>query len=100
MWTNIKRNTVKKYVFKQQGFIKDTKDVRVHPTQKPSELVQMLLEEYTKKGDIILDPFMGSGTTGIACVNTDRDFIGIEKEKEYFEIGRRRIDESIKQRNA
>lgn len=93
LWTNFKKNTVKKYVFKQQGFIKDTKDKRYHPTQKPSELVQMFIEEYTEKKDLILDPFMGSGTTGLACINTGRDFIGIEKEKDYFLIAKRRIND-------
>jgi len=91
IWTNIKRNTVKKCVFKQQGFIKDTKDIRVHPTQKPSELVQMFIEEYTKDGDIIFDPFAGSGTTGVACKNTNRNYILIEKEPEYVEIIKERL---------
>lgn len=92
IWTNVKKNTVKKYVFKQQGFIKDTKDIRVHPTQKPSELVQMLLEIYSKDGDIILDPFMGSGTTGVACKNLNRNFIGIELNETYFNIAKQRIE--------
>lgn len=91
LWTNIKRNTVKKYVFKQQGFIKDTKDIRVHPTQKPSELVQIFINEYSNENDIILDPFAGSGTTGVACKNTNRNFILIEKEPEYCEIIKKRL---------
>lgn len=92
IWTNVKKNTVKKYVFKQQGFIKDTKDIRVHPTQKPSELVQQLLETYSTDGDTVLDPFMGSGTTGVACKNLNRNFIGIELEQEYYEIALKRIN--------
>ena len=85
---------VKKIVFKQQGFITDSKDKRYHPTQKPSELVGMLLEIYTKPTDIILDPFMGSGTTGVACINTNRDFIGIELDTGYFNIAKQRIEEA------
>lgn len=91
IWTNIKRNTVKKYVFKQQGFIKDTKDIRYHPTQKPSELIEIFLKEYTNEGDTILDPFAGSGTTGVACKNLNRNYILIEKEPEYIEIINKRL---------
>jgi DNA modification methylase len=82
---------VKKYVFKQQGFITDSKDKRFHPTQKPSELVERLLTDWTKDGATVLDPFMGSGTTGVACKNLNRNFIGIELDKDYFEIARTRI---------
>ena len=62
-----------------------------HPTQKPVGIIRRIIE--TNKGATILDPFMGSGTTGIACINTGRDFIGIEKESEYFEIAQRRIND-------
>ncbi len=92
IWTNIKRNTVKKYVFKQQGFIKDTKDKRYHPTQKPSELIQIFLEEYTNEGDTVFDGFMGSGTTGVACKSLNRNFIGCELDKEYYNIAVDRIN--------
>ncbi len=85
---------VKRIVFKQQGFITDSKDKRYHPTQKPSELVQMLIEQYTVEGDTVLDPFMGSGTTGVACINTNRNFIGIELDPEYFKIAEKRIAEA------
>jgi DNA modification methylase len=91
------KKPVKKIVFKQQGFIKESKDERYHPTQKPSELVQMLIEMYSKKGDIICDPFMGGGTTGVACINTDREFIGFEIREDYFEIARKRIEEAWKE---
>ena len=64
----------------------------LHPTQKPVGLVEYLIQTYTNKGDVVLDPTMGSGTTGVACINTDRKFIGIEKEKEYFEIAEHRIN--------
>lgn len=87
---------VKKIVFKQQGFITDSKDRRVHPTQKPSELMQMLIENYTNENDIILDCFMGSGSTGVACMNTNRKFIGIELDENYFNIAKQRIEEACK----
>ena len=67
---------------------------KVHPTQKPIKLITELVESSTNENDVILDPFMGSGTTGVACVNTDRKFIGIEIEQEYFDIAVRRIEEA------
>lgn len=86
---------VKKIVFKQQGFITDSKDKRVHPTQKPTELLQILIDTYSNPEDIILDCFMGSGSTGIAAVNTNRRFIGIELDDKYFEIAKQRIDNAV-----
>lgn len=62
-----------------------------HPTIKPIELVQNFVVNSSKEGDTVLDCFMGSGTTGVACVNTDRNFIGIELEPQYFEIAEKRI---------
>jgi len=67
---------------------------RVHPTQKPVELMKWCIENYTQEGDTILDPFMGSGTTGVACVQTGRNFIGIEIEPKYYEIAEKRIAEA------
>ena len=84
---------IKKVVFKQQGFITDSKDKRYHPTQKPSELIQMLIEQYSNEGDIILDPFLGSGTTAVACVNTNRHYIGFELDPQYYDIACKRLDE-------
>lgn len=62
-----------------------------HPTQKPESLMVYLVEKLTSPGNTVLDPFMGSGTTGVACVRTGRKFIGIEKESKYFEIACKRI---------
>ena len=93
IYTTFKK-PIKRIVFKQQGFITDSKDKRYHPTQKPSELVEMLIKEYSKEGDTILDCFMGSGTTGVACVNTNRHFIGIELDEGYFNIAKKRIEEA------
>jgi site-specific DNA-methyltransferase (adenine-specific) len=66
----------------------------LHPTQKPLELFEYLIRTYSNDGDTVLDNCMGSGTTGVACVLTDRSFIGIEKDPEYFKIASRRISEA------
>lgn len=86
----------KKITFLQQGFISDSKDIRVHPTQKPTELLQQIINTYSRPYDVILDCFMGSGSTGVACVNTNRNFIGMELDEHYFEVAKNRIDEAIK----
>lgn len=65
-----------------------------HKSQKPLRLVKKLLLEFTNEGDNILDPFMGSGTTGVACVQTGRKFIGIEINPDYFAIAKKRIKEA------
>jgi site-specific DNA-methyltransferase (adenine-specific) len=62
-----------------------------HSTQKPVLLLEHLVQSYTNKTEIVIDPFMGSGTTGVACVRTDRQFIGIEQDPQYFEIACERI---------
>jgi len=69
----------------------------VHPTQKPIPLMEYLIKTYTNEGDTVLDFAMGSGTTGVACVNTGRKFIGIEIEQEYFDIAVQRIEEAQQQ---
>lgn len=65
---------------------------KMHPTEKPVELMQILIENSSNENDVILDPFMGSGSTGVACKNTNRNFIGIELDKNYFEIAQNRIN--------
>ena len=65
-----------------------------HPTQKPLELMTLLVEAVSNPADTILDPFMGSGTTGVACVQTGRNFIGIEIEPKYYDIAEKRIKEA------
>jgi DNA modification methylase len=64
---------------------------KVHPTQKPIALMKWCLERVSQPGDTVLDPFMGSGSTGVACVQLGRNFIGIEKDEGYFAIAQRRI---------
>jgi DNA modification methylase len=68
----------------------------VHPTQKPVALMEYLIKTYTNESELILDFTMGSGTTCVACVNTCRDFIGIELDKEYFDIATKRVHEAKK----
>jgi len=65
-----------------------------HPTQKPAELMEYLIKTYTNENDTVLDNTMGSGTTGVACINTKRNFIGIEMDDKYFEIAEKRIKEA------
>ena len=64
---------------------------KLHPAQKPIKLMEYLIRTYTNEDDIVMDNCMGSGTTGIACKNLNRKFIGIEKDKQYYEIARNRI---------
>lgn len=68
----------------------------VHPTQKPVALMEYLIKTYTNEGDTVLDFTMGSGTTGVACVNTNRNFIGIELDLKYFNIAKERINNEAK----
>ena len=65
----------------------------IHPTQKPVALMEYLVKTYTNEGDTVLDFTMGSGTTGVACKNLNRNFIGIELDEEYFKIAEKRIKE-------
>lgn len=69
----------------------------MHPTQKPVALFEYLIKTYTCEGDLVLDNCMGSGTTAVACMNTDRNFIGFEKEKEYFDKANVRIAQNTHQ---
>lgn len=73
---------------------------RIHPTQKPVALLEYLVKTYTNEGETVLDPFMGSGSTGVACVNTGREFIGFEKEERFFEIAKTRIEQTQKQNES
>ena len=68
---------------------------KIHPTQKPVALFEYLIKTYTNEGDTVLDNCMGSGTTGVACKNLNRNFIGIELDPEYFKIAEKRINENL-----
>ena len=74
---------------------KFNRDRGYHPTQKPVALLEYLIKTYTNEGDIVLDNCMGSGSTGVACVNTNRNFIGYELNEKYFEIAEKRINEAM-----
>jgi DNA modification methylase len=79
--------------------IPNTERAPLHPTQKPVALLAYLIRTYTNKGETVLDFCMGSGSTGAACIEEGRDFIGIEKDAEYFEVARKRIEaEQVKPR--
>ena len=74
---------------------RDNANKGLHPTQKPVALFEYLIKIYTNEGDLVLDNCMGSGTTGVACKNLNRNFIGIEKDPEYFKIAEKRINENL-----
>ena len=72
----------------------------LHPTQKPVDLLEYLIKTYTNEGETVLDNCMGSGSTGAACVNTNRDFIGIELDDNYFNIAQKRINQAIQDKGG
>lgn len=93
-------NQVGKEYVSQTGFPHtvleyDKEEDHVHPTQKPVALMEYLIRTYTIEGDVVLDNTMGSGTTGVACVNTGRSFIGIERDEGYFKIAEQRIADAV-----
>jgi len=75
--------------------IKHKQEKGYHPTQKPVGLMEYLIKTYTNEWDVVLDNTMGSGTTGVACVHTNREFIGIEKEEKYFKIAEKRLGTNL-----
>lgn len=95
---NNKLNSNSEFIQKYTGYpnniLKYKRDKEsLHPTQKPVALLEYLIKTYTKEGEIVLDNCMGSGSTGVACKNTNRDFIGIELDEKYYEIAKKRIEE-------
>jgi DNA modification methylase len=91
-------NTIKVTEYKDDGtrnpiqLLKFNRDLnKLHETQKPVELMEYLVKTYTNQNDIVLDNCMGSGTTGVACKNLGRNFIGIEQDPNYFEVAKARI---------
>lgn len=68
---------------------------KIHPTQKPVALMEYLIKTYTNENEVVLDNCMGSGTTGVACLNTNRKFIGMEQDHTYFELASKRINDKI-----
>jgi len=91
----------KRYPISVQEFSNhNQKDNSFHPTQKPVALLEYLIKTYTNEGETVLDNCAGSGTTAIACLNTNRNYICIEKEPKYYEIINKRIEAHIKQQNT
>lgn len=89
-WTfNRQRSTYENGLFKYP--IVSQKE-RIHPTQKPVQLMEDLVRIHSNESDVILDPFLGSGSTGVACINTKRNFIGMEVNEEYFNKAKNRIE--------
>jgi DNA modification methylase len=91
-WTNWPK-AVRRLQWRWNGMIRQGNEERYHPTQKPLEVMKWVIE-LCPKSDTILDPFMGSGTTGVAAVQMGRKFIGIEREPKYFEIACKRIEDA------
>lgn len=85
--------STKSLVYKSKTNREDKK-LFFHPTIKPLPLMEKYIINHTSENDIVFDPFMGSGSTGVACKNTNRNFIGIEKDDNYFNIAKKRINES------
>ena len=86
------KSNVAKYTNYPTDVLKFIGERGLHPTQKPVALLEYLIKTYSDKGDTVLDFTMGSGSTGVACKNTGRDFIGVELDENYFNIARTRID--------
>ena len=89
------RNTVQEFTNYPQSVLEfdlEQKGKPLHPTQKPVALMEYLIKTYTNENDLVLDFTMGSGTTGVACVSTNRNFIGIELDEKYFKIASERIN--------
>jgi site-specific DNA-methyltransferase (adenine-specific) len=76
---------------------KDEYGKNIHNSEKPVDLMQTLIQNSSNEGDIILDPFMGSGSTAVACMNTQRNFIGIELDDNYFKIAQKRVKNTLQQ---
>lgn len=92
------KDTGLRYPTQLLKFQRDCLKCNLHPTQKPVSLLEFLICTYTNTGDTVLDNCMGSGSTGVACVKTNRKFIGIELDRTYFNIATKRIDDQMEVR--
>ena len=92
-------DSTERYPLSVQVFAKDQQRENYHPTQKPVALLEWLIKTYTNEGDLVLDNCMGSGSTGVACVNLNRKFIGMELTEQYFEVAKERIEKAVKARD-
>lgn len=82
-------------IIEQTGVVNNSSQKVAHPTQKPIALFEYLIKTYTNEGDLVLDNCAGSMTTAIACINTNRDFICIEQEEKYYQLGKERVNNHI-----
>ena len=90
------KDTLRKFENYPRSIISIASESRtIHPTQKPVALMEYLINTYTNEGMTVLDNCMGSGTTGIACINTNRNFIGMEMDKTYFDLAKNRIETHV-----
>lgn len=96
VWTNSLRKSVK-WITREWNGLLGKEEKRQHATQKPVKIMAWLIENYTEVGATIFDPFMGSGTTGVACMQLGRNFIGCEINEKYFAIAEKRIKEAAMQ---
>jgi DNA modification methylase len=94
-WTNWPK-AVRRISWRWHGMLRQGNEERYHPTQKPLEVMKWVIE-LCPKAETVLDPFMGSGTTGVACMQLGRKFIGIEREPKYFDIACKRIEQAYAQ---
>ena len=81
------------------GFPEEAAGKKIHTSQKPVKLCEYLIKTYTNENDVVLDNCMGSGSTGVACVNTNRSFIGIELEDKYFNIAKERVNKAYEEKS-
>lgn len=96
-WTNLPK-AVRRIRYMWNGMLRANGESRGdHPTQKPIGVMEWAINHLPEPNALILDPFMGSGTTGVACMNLGRSFIGIERERKYFDIACRRIEDAQRQ---
>ena len=93
----VKNDSGLRYPGSVQYFVTAESEGKLHPTQKPIALFEWLIKTYTNKGDLVLDPCMGSGTTAVACIKTGRRFIGFEKNEYYFNIAKKRIEAMLQE---
>jgi len=101
---DINYDLTKRYPVTVLPFNKNEKELnstkRLHPTQKPVALFEYLIKTYTNEGEVVLDNCIGSGTTAVAAINTNRQFIGIEREAKYVEIANKRIAEALERKTG
>jgi len=95
-WTNLNK-AVRKFDWLWNGMIRQGNEARFHPTQKPLAVMQWVLTQLPQNVNSVLDPFMGSGTTGVACAMAGNPFVGIERDPRYFELACRRIEDAYLQ---